>query len=51
MGIFFWVHSVALVEDLSLAESYKDVGSMRTAMEGAYQQVRYFPMKTINARK
>ena len=43
MGIFFWVHSVALVEDLSLAESYKDVGSMRTAMEGAYQQVRYFP--------
>jgi ribonuclease kappa len=38
MGIFFWIHSVALVEDLSLKEEYPDSNSLVNAMEAGYQQ-------------
>lgn len=38
MGIFFWVHSVALVDDLSLEAQYTDANRLRNDMDGAYQQ-------------
>ena len=41
MGIFFWIHSVALVEDLSVSEpgEYSSKEAFVTAMEGSYNQV------------
>jgi len=40
MGIFFWIHSVALVEDLSVKEpgEYDSKEAFVTAMEGSYNQ-------------
>ena len=39
MGIFFWVHSVALVDDLSLEENYESATALQNDIDGAYQQV------------
>ena len=43
MGIFFWIHSVALVEDLSVNEpgDYESPQTFVTAMEASYNQVQY----------
>ena len=43
MGIFFWIHSVALVEDLSVKEpgEYASKQEFVTAMEGSYNQVGF----------
>ena len=43
MGIFFWIHSVALVEDLSVNEpgEYDSPQVFVTAMEASYNQVQY----------
>ena len=44
MGIFFWIHSVALVEDLNLEEEYTGdnaYDNLMNDMEKSYQQVCY----------
>ena len=41
MGFFFWLNSVALIEDLPLKEeAYDSVKELRNDIEGGYQQVR-----------
>lgn len=40
MGVFYYIHSVALVEDLPLEEHYRSVEEFYTAADRAYQQVR-----------
>ena len=40
MGIFFWIHSVALVEDLNIdEEKISSKGEYVNAMEASYNQV------------
>ena len=40
MGIFFWIHSVALVEDLNIdEEKISSKGEFVNAMEASYNQV------------
>lgn len=39
MGLFFYIHSVALIEDLPLEEEYKDLDEFYTAANTAYNQV------------
>lgn len=39
MGLFFYIHSVALIEDLPLAEEYKTLDEFYTAANNAYNQV------------
>jgi ribonuclease kappa len=42
MGVFFYVRSVALVEDIYLAEEqYTDIRKLNTEMENGYQQNAY----------
>jgi len=39
MGFFFWLNSVALIEDLPLKEeAYDSVKELRNDIEGGYQQ-------------
>ena len=50
MGIFFWIHSVALVEDLNVKEPSEycteppctDTQPFVNAMEASYNQVKSF---------
>ncbi len=39
MGVFFWVRSVALIEDLPLAEEYSEVQKLNADINNGYQQV------------
>lgn len=39
MGIFYYIHSVALIEDLPLEHEYKDPKEFFQAAETAYSQV------------
>lgn len=39
MGLFFYIHSVALIEDLPLEEEYKTLDEFYTAANNAYNQV------------
>ncbi|EDW09727.1 hypothetical protein AWZ03_008853 [Drosophila navojoa] len=41
MGLFFYIHSVALIEDLPLAEEYKTLDEFYTAANAAYNQNAY----------
>ena len=46
MGFFFWLNSVALIEDLPLKEeAYDSVKELRNDIEGGYQQVRFVRLK------
>ena len=38
MGVFFYINSVALIEDIPLAEEYTDMNKLRTDMDKGYQQ-------------
>ena len=41
MGIFFYINSVALIEDIKLAEEYDDLRKLKTDMDAGYQQNAY----------
>jgi len=41
MGIFFYMNSVALIEDITLKESYDDINQLKREMDGEYQQNAY----------
>lgn len=41
MGLFFYVHSVALIEDLPLEEEYATVDEFYSAANTAYNQNAY----------
>ncbi|XP_055920007.1 ribonuclease kappa [Eupeodes corollae] len=41
MGLFFYIHSVALIEDLPLAENYETIGDFYSAANAAYNQNAY----------
>ena len=38
MGIFFYIRSVALVEDIPLKEEYDSIQQLKTAMDRGYEQ-------------
>ena len=38
MGIFFYIRSVALVEDIPLKEEYDSIKDLKTAMDRGYEQ-------------
>ena len=38
MGVFFYINSVALIEDINLEESYESMDRLRTDMDKGYQQ-------------
>ena len=38
MGVFFYINSVALIEDIPLQEEYTDMNKLRTDMDKGYQQ-------------
>ncbi|XP_023329277.1 ribonuclease kappa-B [Eurytemora carolleeae] len=38
MGVFFYIHSVALIEDIPLEEEYTDLSELRKEMESGYNQ-------------
>lgn len=38
MGVFFYINSVALIEDINLEESYSSMDRLRTDMDKGYQQ-------------
>ena len=38
MGVFFYINSVALIEDINLEESYTSMDRLRTDMDKGYQQ-------------
>ena len=38
MGVFFYINSVALIEDINLKEEYEDMSQLRTDMDKGYQQ-------------
>ena len=38
MGVFFYINSVALIEDIPLAEEYTSMNALRTDMEKGYSQ-------------
>lgn len=42
MGLFFYIHSVALIEDLPLEEEYHSVEEFYAAANAAYNQVRKY---------
>lgn len=39
MGVFYYIHSVALIEDLPLEEHYSDPKAFYAAADTAYSQV------------
>lgn len=39
MGVFYYIHSVALIEDLPLEEHYKSTEEFYAAADRAYSQV------------
>lgn len=39
MGVFFFIHSVALIEDLPIAEDFTSVEEFYNAANRAYNQV------------
>lgn len=41
MGVFYYIHSVALVEDLPLEEHYPSPAEFYSAADKAYTQVSY----------
>lgn len=41
MGFFFWLNSVALIEDLAIKEEYDSAQELINDIEGGYQQVRF----------
>lgn len=41
MGVFFFIHSVALIEDLPISEEYTSVEEFYTAANAAYNQNAY----------
>lgn len=41
MGVFFFIHSVALIEDLPIGEEYTSVEEFYTAANAAYNQNAY----------
>ncbi|EDW01432.1 ribonuclease kappa [Drosophila grimshawi] len=41
MGLFFYIHSVALIEDLPLEEKYSSLEEFYTAANNAYTQNAY----------
>lgn len=41
MGIFYYIHSVALIEDLPLEEHYHDPAEFYAAADVAYSQVNF----------
>jgi len=38
MGFFFWLNSVALIEDLAIKEEYESASALLNDIEGGYQQ-------------
>ncbi|XP_037043433.1 ribonuclease kappa-B [Bradysia coprophila] len=41
MGVFYYIHSVALIEDLPLLEHYSDPNEFYAAADAAYSQNAY----------
>ncbi|XP_055838297.1 ribonuclease kappa [Episyrphus balteatus] len=41
MGLFFYIHSVALIEDLPLEEKYDNIDDFYSAANAAYNQNAY----------
>ena len=41
MGVFFYTHSVALIEDIGLEEEYKTEADLIRDMDTGYEQVFY----------
>ena len=42
MGVFFYTHSVALIEDIGLEEEYKTEADLIRDMDTGYEQVLIF---------
>lgn len=42
MGLFFYINSVALIEDLPLEEEYHSLEDFYAAANRAYKQVSYY---------
>ncbi len=42
MGVFYYIHSVALIEDLPLEAHYDDPNKFYAAADAAYSQVMIF---------
>ena len=42
MGVFFYTHSVALIEDIGLEEEYKTEADLIRDMDTGYEQVIIF---------
>lgn len=40
MGVFYYIRSIALLEDLPLDEGYKSVIEFYAAADAAYEQVK-----------
>jgi len=38
MGVFFYINSVALIEDINLKEQYTDLKELRKEIDAGYQQ-------------
>ncbi|XP_037952430.1 ribonuclease kappa-like [Teleopsis dalmanni] len=47
MGLFFYIHSVALIEDLPLEEEYKTLEEFYDAANTAYSQVSLENLKLV----
>lgn len=51
MGVFYYIHSVALIEDLPLLEHYNDPNEFYTAADAAYSQVCNRTVNTLSVYK
>lgn len=40
MGVFYYIRSIALLEDLPLNEGYESVNQFYAAADAAYEQVK-----------
>lgn len=48
MGVFYYIHSVALIEDLPIEEHYKTPTEFYAAADRAYSQVCHFNIPIYN---
>lgn len=47
MGVFYYIHSVALIEDLPLHEHYADPNVFYQEADAAYSQVNAYEIKNF----
>ena len=47
MGVFFFTHSVALAEDLTLETNYTDLNKFYSDVNASYEQVIMLPLNEL----